>query len=49
MPSLAKEVTKPIIEYEVALSDTMNMRCKVGEPELSVQEYIDLLSKPTDR
>ena len=49
MPLLPNEVTKPIIEYEVALSDTMNMRCKVGEPELSVQEYIDLLSKPTDR
>jgi hypothetical protein len=49
MPLLPKEVTKPIIEYEVVLSNTMNMRCKIGEPEVSVQEYIDLLSKPTDR
>ena len=48
-PSLNKEIAKPIIEYEIELSDTMNMRCKIGEPEVSAKEYIDLLSKPTDR
>ena len=49
MPSLPKAVTKTIIEYEMELSDTMAMRCKIGVPELKTKEYIDLISKPTDR
>ena len=41
--------SKTIIEYEMELSDTMAMRCKIGVPELKTKEYIDLISKPTDR
>ena len=49
MPALSKNAVKPIIEYEIELSEMMAMRCKVGMPELSIKEYIDILKKPTDR
>ena len=49
MPSLPKEVTKTIVEYEVELSDIMAMRCKIGAPELNTKDYINLISKPTNR
>ena len=49
VPSLPKLVTKPIIEYEIELSDIMMMRCKIGEPQLTIKEFIDILNKPTDR
>ena len=49
MPSLPKEVTKTVIEYEIELSEVMAMRCKIGVPELKTKEYINLISKPTDR
>ena len=49
MPSLPKEVTKTIIEYELELSETMALRCKIGMPELTTKDYMDLLIKPTNR
>lgn len=49
MPSLPKEVTKTIIEYEMELSEIMAMRCKIGAPELNTKDYINLISKPIDR
>jgi len=49
MPALSKNTVKPIIEYEIELSEMMAMRCKVGIPELSIKDYIDILKKPTDR
>tara|TARA_R100001163_G_C5053506_1_gene190073 strand:+ start:725 stop:1825 length:1101 start_codon:yes stop_codon:yes gene_type:complete len=49
MPALPKSTVEPIVEYEIELSDLMSMRCKVGLPPLTVSDYIDILSKPTDR
>ncbi len=49
MPALPKSTVEPIVEYEIELTDLLAMRCKIGQPPLSVQEYLDILSKPTDR
>tara|TARA_R110002020_G_scaffold73484_1_gene188334 strand:- start:143 stop:1243 length:1101 start_codon:yes stop_codon:yes gene_type:complete len=49
MPALPKSSTQSIVEYEIELSETLSMRCKVGLPQLTIKDYIDILQKPTDR
>ena len=49
VPSLPKSDIKTVVGYEVTFGDSINTRYTVGQPKVSYKEYIDLLTKPTDR
>ena len=49
MPSLPKSDIKTVVGYEVTFGDSINTRYTVGQPKVSYKEYIDLLTKPTNR
>ena len=49
VPSLPKSTIKTVIGYEVDIADTITTRFMIGQPKLSIQEYIDILKEPIDR
>ena len=49
VPSLPKSAIKTVIGYEVDIADTIATRFMIGQPKLSIQEYIDILKEPIDR
>ena len=49
VPSLPKAVTKTIVAYEVSLGDTLVTRYDVGQPKVSLKEFVDLVKEPTNR
>ena len=49
VPSLPKSDTKTVVGYEVTFGDSINTRYVIGQPKVSYKEYIDLLTKPTNR
>jgi len=49
VPSLPKNVVKTVVGYEVSFAETVSTRYQIGQPKVSIQEYIDLLKEPTNR
>ena len=49
VPALEKEVIKPVVGYQLEFAEGIKTRYTIGQRELTISEYIDLLSKPTDR
>lgn len=48
-PALPKDTIKTVVEYEVSFSNVITTIYQIGQPKVSMQEYIDLLKEPTDR
>ena len=49
VPALPKATIKTVVGYEVSFSDSIRTRYQIGQPKVSIKEYIDLLKEPTDR
>ena len=49
VPTLTKAAVLPVVGYDIAIDDKVSTTFQVGQTKVTVKEYIDLLSKPTDR
>jgi len=43
MPSLKRDEILPVVRYEITISEEITTLLTLGEPALSMAEYIDLL------
>jgi len=49
VPTLTKSAVLPVVGYDISIDDKVSTTFQVGQSKVTVKEYIDLLSKPTDR
>ena len=49
VPALPKATIKTVVGYEVSFGDSLTTRYQIGQPKVSIKEYIDLLKEPIDR
>ena len=49
VPTLTKSAVLPVVGYDISIDDKVSTTFQVGQSKVTVKEYIDLLSKPSDR